>query len=36
MKRILSLFLTVLVAMGFSIPHTKAAEEKGIELGGKC
>lgn len=32
MKRILSLFLTVLVAMGFSIPHTKAAEEKGVEL----
>ncbi|MFE4705787.1 D-alanyl-D-alanine carboxypeptidase family protein [Peribacillus simplex] len=32
MKRILSLFLTVLVALGFSIPHTKAAEEKGVEL----
>lgn len=32
MKRILSLFLTVLVAMGFSIPHTEAAEEKGVEL----
>ncbi|MFE4811707.1 D-alanyl-D-alanine carboxypeptidase family protein [Peribacillus simplex] len=32
MKRILSLFLTVLVASGFSIPHTKAAEVKGVEL----
>ncbi|MBO1000944.1 D-alanyl-D-alanine carboxypeptidase [Bacillus sp. SD075] len=36
MKRILSLFLTVLVAMGFSIPHTKAAEEKGVELAGNA
>ncbi|KON69956.1 D-alanyl-D-alanine carboxypeptidase [Peribacillus butanolivorans] len=32
MKRILSLFLTVLIAAGFSIPHTKAAEDKGIDL----
>ncbi|AXN37407.1 D-alanyl-D-alanine carboxypeptidase family protein [Peribacillus butanolivorans] len=32
MKRILSLFLTVLIAAGFSIPHTKAAEDKGVDL----
>ncbi|MBT2716863.1 D-alanyl-D-alanine carboxypeptidase family protein [Bacillus sp. ISL-57] len=32
MKRILSVFLTVLVALGFNTPHTKAAEEKGVEL----
>ncbi|MBK5501006.1 D-alanyl-D-alanine carboxypeptidase family protein [Peribacillus sp. TH14] len=32
MKRILSLFLTVLIVAGFSIPHTKAAEDKGVDL----
>ncbi|MGE7759378.1 D-alanyl-D-alanine carboxypeptidase family protein [Peribacillus sp. NPDC097895] len=32
MKRILSLFITVLIAIGFCIPHTEAAEGKGVDL----
>ena len=32
MKRILSLFLTVLIATSFSIPHIQASEKKGVEL----
>ncbi|MFJ7637083.1 D-alanyl-D-alanine carboxypeptidase family protein [Peribacillus sp. NPDC097206] len=32
MKRILSLFLIVLLATGFSIPHTQASEKKGVNL----
>lgn len=32
MKRVLSLFLMVLIAISFGIPHTKAAENKGVDL----
>ncbi|MFJ7754801.1 D-alanyl-D-alanine carboxypeptidase family protein [Peribacillus muralis] len=32
MKRVLSLFLTVFIVISFGIPHTKAAENKGVDL----